>query len=117
MLSGFGLGNQSIYGQQAWQRKAQEDEFRRRLALQMNIAGSNPMLQARALYSTALGMNQESGGSATAFGVSMPNYMREAVGIGMLQKYPMGPFAGQEGAQDWYNKMQTFRFPSTFSKY
>jgi hypothetical protein len=119
-LGNFGLGGMGIYGQQEWQKKSQEDELARRIQQTRWQLGPqaqvDPMLQAKAQFEAARGMYGESGGTASAFGSSMMNYMEGAVARGMMQKYPQGPAAGEQGQQDWWNKAQSFRFPDTGGK-
>jgi hypothetical protein len=114
-LGNSGIGNLGIYGQQSWQREAQDKEFREGIykrMQQMGPVGQLPMSRLKAQYETAGQMGRESGGSALAGGATMYNYQIGALDAG-LRLRGQAPAAGQEGAQDWWNKMQTFRFPDT----
>ena len=115
-MTGFGLGNLGIYGQQGWQREAQDKAFQEGMFKRLQSMGpsamQDPMMRLRAQYETAGQMEQESGGSALAGGATMYNYQMGALDAG-LRLRGQAPAAGEEGAQDWWNKMQTFRFPDT----
>lgn len=114
-LGNFGLGNVGIYGQQGWQREAQNERFKNLYAQSLYKMGTaapqDPMARAKAQYEAAKTMQQQSGGSAIIGGSSPNNIMLGNVQSAMMMRYPQGPAAGEEGAQDWWNKMQTFRFP------
>jgi sugar/nucleoside kinase (ribokinase family) len=107
MMTGFGMGNLGIYGQQSWQREAQERDFKERLQRNLqNIGGSSPMSGFQAQYQTALGTPQESiVGGTTPFNLAVGARMGGATSaFGMMPQ-------DQQGQSEWWNKFQSFQFP------